>query len=121
MILTTDPGRLWSVFCGYIGGKRWCYKEFGLHLLLQESIYVPEPVISMSIKPADKKSLDNFSKGIARFVREDPTFRVEFDRESKESIASGMGELHLDIYAQVGPSSCSLEVGRGCEEWESYI
>ena len=55
----------------------------------------------MSIKPAEKTNQDNFAKGIARFTREDPTFTVVFDAESKESIASGMGELHLEIYAQV--------------------
>ena len=55
----------------------------------------------MSIRPADKNHLENFSKGIARFTREDPTFRVVYDNDSKESIASGMGELHLDVYAQV--------------------
>lgn len=70
-----------------------------LHISM-ESIYVPDPVISMSIKPADKGSQDSFAKGIARFTREDPTFQVHFDPESKESIASGMGELHLEIYAQ---------------------
>ncbi|KAI0237439.1 Elongation factor G, mitochondrial [Lamellibrachia satsuma] len=65
-----------------------------------ESIYIADPVISMSIRPADKNHLENFSKGIARFTREDPTFRVMYDKDSKESIASGMGELHLDVYAQ---------------------
>lgn len=47
-------------------------------------MYVPDPVISMSIKPKDKKNLENFSKAINRFVREDPTFHLYYDHENKE-------------------------------------
>ncbi|KAL6716638.1 Elongation factor G, mitochondrial [Lecanora helva] len=64
------------------------------------SMFVPEPVISLSIKPKDNKDLANFSKAMSRFQREDPTFRVHVDNESSETIISGMGELHLDIYVE---------------------
>jgi elongation factor G len=62
-------------------------------------MFVPEPVISLALKPLQKETT-NFSKALNRFQREDPTFRVSLDPESKETIISGMGELHLDIYVE---------------------
>jgi elongation factor G len=64
------------------------------------SMFVPEPVISLSVKPKHTKDSANFSKAIARFQREDPTFRVHFDVESEQTIISGMGELHLEVYVE---------------------
>lgn len=64
------------------------------------SMFVPEPVISLSIKPQENRDTANFSKAMNRFQREDPTFRVHVDNESQETIISGMGELHLEIYVE---------------------
>lgn len=68
--------------------------------LSMESIYVPDPVISMSIKAKDKNQNENFSKAVNRFQREDPTFHCYYDNDNKEMLVSGMGELHLEIYGQ---------------------
>ncbi|KAI0595548.1 translation elongation factor G [Biscogniauxia sp. FL1348] len=64
------------------------------------SMFVPDAVMSLSIKPKKSTDADNFSKAMNRFQREDPTFRLFVDEESEETIISGMGELHLEIYIE---------------------
>ncbi|MBU0732927.1 MAG: elongation factor G [Proteobacteria bacterium] len=64
------------------------------------SMFVPAPVISLAITPEDNKSQNNMSKALNRFIREDPTFKSFVDQESGETIISGMGELHLEVYVE---------------------
>ena len=64
------------------------------------SMHVPEAVISLAIEPKEKTAAANFSKALNRFTKEDPTFRVHRDEESGQTIISGMGELHLEIYIE---------------------
>lgn len=65
-----------------------------------ESIFVPEPVISLAVKPVDNKAATQMGKALNRFMKEDPTFRVRIDDESNETLISGMGELHLEVYIE---------------------
>ncbi|MCC6213986.1 MAG: elongation factor G [Polyangiaceae bacterium] len=64
------------------------------------SMHVPAAVISLAVAPKDRNAEANFSKALNRFTKEDPTFRVHQDEESQQTIISGMGELHLDIYME---------------------
>jgi elongation factor G len=65
-----------------------------------ESIFIPEPVLKLSIEPTKRDGADKLSKALERFRREDPTFRVSSDEETGQTLIAGMGELHLEIYVE---------------------
>ncbi len=77
------------------------------------SMVVPDPVISLSLTPSDNKSQNNMARALNRFTKEDPTFRSHMDSESGETIISGMGELHLDVYVERMKREFSAEVVTG--------
>jgi elongation factor G len=64
------------------------------------SMHIPAPVISLAVVPVDNKAQGNMSKALNRFTKEDPTFKTFMDEETGETIISGMGELHLDVYIE---------------------
>ncbi len=77
------------------------------------SMYVPAPVISLAVVPRNHKAQDNMSKALNRFSKEDPTFRVHADPETNETIISGMGELHLEVYLERMRREYAAEVDAG--------
>ena len=80
------------------------------------SMYVPEPVISLSITPKDKQAAMQMSKALNRFTKEDPTFQTYTDPESNETIIKGMGELHLAVYVERMKREYNCEVTTGAPQ-----
>ncbi len=78
-------------------GDTYCDESVNFSL---ESIFAADPVIDLAISPAKRADQDKLAKALNRFMREDPTFRVHQDKETSETIISGMGELHLEIYVE---------------------
>jgi elongation factor G len=77
------------------------------------SMYVPKPVISLAISPKDNKSEVNMSKALNRFTKEDPTFKTFVSEETGDTIISGMGELHLEVYIERMRREYNAEVTSG--------
>jgi elongation factor G len=65
--------------------------------IILESLFIPEPVISVAVEPKTKQDMDKLSKALQALSEEDPTFRVNVDPETNQTVIAGMGELHLDI------------------------
>jgi elongation factor G len=65
--------------------------------IVLESLYIPEPVISVAVEPKTKQDMDKLAKALQSLSEEDPTFRVSTDPETNQTVIAGMGELHLDI------------------------
>jgi elongation factor G len=65
--------------------------------IILESLYIPEPVISVAVEPKTKGDMEKLSKALTSLSEEDPTFRVSTDPETNQTVIAGMGELHLEI------------------------
>ena len=78
-----------------------------------EPMVFPDPVISISVAPKDKAASEKMGIAIGKMVKEDPSFRVETDEESGETILKGMGELHLDIKIDILAKTHGVEVEVG--------
>ena len=103
-----DIVALFGIDCA--SGDTFCDPSLNVSMT---SMFVPNPVITLSIKPKDKASADRMGKAIGRFVKEDPTFRSYVDEESNETIIQGMGELHLDVYVERMKREYKAEVETG--------
>lgn len=88
-------GALFGVDCA--SGDTFTSPDLNLSMT---SMYVPNPVISLSIAPKDSKAQAALSRALNRFAKEDPTFKTYVDEETNETIIEGMGELHLEVYVE---------------------
>jgi len=106
-----DIAALFGIDCH--SGDTFCSEDVRFSMT---SMFVPAPVVSLAIKPKDKTMGNNFSKALNRFTKEDPTFHVHIDEESNETIMSGMGELHLEIYSERLKREYNVETTSGAPQ-----
>ena len=97
-IATAGPGEIVAVVgVDCASGDTFCGDGIQVSL---ENIFVAEPVIRRSIEPLKRDGADKMSKALDRFRREDPTFHVFTDAETRQTIIAGMGQLHLEVYIE---------------------
>jgi len=107
-IQSAGPGDIVAIF-GLECHSGDTFTEGRLRLTMT-SMHVPTPVISLSVQPRDNKSQVNLSKALARFSKEDPTFRAGADPDSGETVIHGMGELQLEVYIERMRREYNVEV-----------
>ncbi|MDL2122056.1 MAG: elongation factor G [Deltaproteobacteria bacterium] len=101
-------GALFGIDCA--SGDTFVHRDVNLTMT---SMYIPEPVISLAIIPKHSAAEVNMSKALNRFSKEDPTFRTFVSEETGDTIISGMGELHLEVYVERMRREYNAEVTTG--------
>ena len=108
---TGDIVALFGIECA--SGDTFCGGDLNLSMT---SMFVPNPVISLSIQPKDKAASDKMAKALNRFTKEDPTFKTYVDSETNDTIIQGMGELHLEVYIERMRREYQAEVDTGAPQ-----
>lgn len=86
------------------------------HPIVLENLHIPEPVISLAIEPKTQKDNDKLGMSLSKLAEEDPTFRVNFNEETSQTIISGMGELHLEIIVDRLRREFNVECNQGAPQ-----
>ncbi len=84
--------------------------------IVLESMFIPEPVISVAVEPKTQADVDKMGMAIAKLIEEDPTLRVKTDEDTGQTILSGMGELHLEIIVDRMRREFKVEVNQGAPQ-----
>lgn len=110
-ITSAGPGEIVALF-GVDCASGDTFTAPGLKLTMT-SMFVPTPVISLSLKPKDNKAAENMAKALNRFGKEDPSFQTYVDHETNDTIVRGMGELHLEVYIERMRREYNVELETG--------
>src|ERR1041385_5424030 len=86
------------------------------HPIVLESLFIPEPVISVAIEPKTQADVDKMGMAISKLVEEDPTLRVKTDEQTGQTILSGMGGLHLEIIVDRMKREFKVEINQGAPQ-----
>jgi elongation factor G len=86
------------------------------HPIVLESMFIPEPVISVAIEPKTQADMDKMGIAISKLVEEDPTLKVKTDEDTGQTVLSGMGELHLEIIVDRMKREFKVEVNEGAPQ-----